>query len=58
MFSNLITIVAASTFFGALGYLGALIGKNDSSLPKPSNVFWGVFAIVAFLFLINGALGW
>ncbi len=58
MFSNLITIVAVSTFFGALGYLVALIGKNDSNLPKPINVFWGICAIVVFLFLINGALGW
>jgi hypothetical protein len=58
MFSNLITIILSAVFFGALGYLFALIGKNDSNLPKPIKVFWGVSAIVAFLFLINGALGW
>jgi hypothetical protein len=58
MFSNLITIVAASTFFGGIGYFFALIGKNDSNLPKPINIFWGISVIVATLFLINGALGW
>ena len=58
MFSNLITIVAAATIAGACWYFFALPSKNDSNMPKPSNVFWIVFSIVAFLFLLNGALGW
>jgi len=58
MFSNLITIIAAAATIGACWYLYALPSKKDSNTPKPINVFWLVFAIVAFLFLINGALGW
>jgi hypothetical protein len=58
MFSNLITIAAAAATAGACWYLYSLPGKKDSNLPKPSNVFWIVFAAVAFLFIINGALGW
>jgi hypothetical protein len=56
--SNLATIIAFAALVGGIVYLLALVGKNDPSLPKPSNVFWAVFTIVAFLFLINGALGW
>ena len=58
MFSNLITVLAAAALAGACWYLFALPSKKDSNVPKSSNVFWLVFAIVAFLFLINGALGW
>lgn len=58
MFSNLITIFAVATAAGACWYFFALPSKNDSNMPKPSNVFWIVFSIVALLFLVNGALGW
>ncbi len=58
MLTNLATILAFATLVGGIVYLLALVGKNDPSLPKPSNVFWVVFAIVVFIFLINGALGW
>lgn len=58
MFANLINIFAVATAAGACWYLFVLPSKNDSNRPKPHNVFWIVFSIVAFLFLINGALGW
>jgi hypothetical protein len=58
MFSNLITIISAAGAAGACWYLFALPSKKDLNATKSSNVFWLVFAVVAFLFLINGALGW
>ena len=58
MLSNLITISAVATAAGACWYFFTLPSKNDSNTPKPRNVFWIVFSIVAFLFLLNGALGW